>query len=93
MKYEDICLAIIEFSNLGYDLIFDICSTYDGYSLGKIHCKNVQEFKCRNELNEEELFGSYIALLKIESETLIMESGEIWIKVVCKEISSTIVYS
>ncbi|KFA57979.1 hypothetical protein GAPWKB11_1979 [Gilliamella apicola] len=93
MTFEDICLGTIEFSNFGSDLIFDIWSTYDGRSLGKIHCKDVQKFKFKNELNGEDLFGSYIALLKIQSGTLIMESGEIWIKVVCSEIISTIAYS
>ncbi|NUF26956.1 hypothetical protein GA0061081_10249 [Gilliamella bombicola] len=90
MKYEDICLGTIEFSNLGCDLIFDIWSTCDGHSLRKIHCKNVKEFECKNMLDGEELFGSYIALVKIESKTLIMESGEVWIKVISNEITSTL---
>lgn len=90
MKLEDVCLGTIDFSNFGCDLIFDIWSTYDGHSLGKIHCKNVKEFECKNILDEEELFGSYIALVKIESETLTMESGEVWVKVISKEITSTL---
>ncbi len=90
MKFEDVCLGTINFNNFGRDLIFDIWSTYNGHSLGKIHCKNVKEFECRNMLDGEELFGSYIALVKIESETLLMESGEVWIKVISNEIISTL---
>lgn len=90
MKFEDVCLGTINFSKFGGDLIFDIWSTFDGHSLGKIHCKNVKEFEYKNMLDGEDLFGSYIALVKIESETLIMESGEVWIKVISNEITSTL---
>lgn len=92
-ELKDICLGNIEFSNLGNDLTFDIWSTYDGRLIDKIYCKQVNTFELKSTLGEEELFGTYVALIKIEciddsnNQRITMESGEIFIKVECFDIN------
>lgn len=64
VKIEDIGLAEIKFTNFGSNLVFYLQSTYDGSRIGTIDCHDVQKFLCKNF--DDELFGSYIALVKTE---------------------------
>jgi hypothetical protein len=90
-KFEDVCLGHIEFTNFGSDITFEIWSTYDGKPVCKIHCNRVSILELKSTLEDEELFGTYVALIKIinddKNHIITLESGEIFIRVECLNIT------
>ncbi|MDR3323762.1 MAG: hypothetical protein LBS89_06130 [Zoogloeaceae bacterium] len=91
--FEDVSLGAFNFLDQGTSIEFEILNTYDGGGAGKILCKNVMHFMLRNHLLDEP-FCSYIALIRLDETIcdskkeykIVMESGTVWIEVVCVQI-------
>jgi hypothetical protein len=98
--FSDVCVGEARFSNFGKNVEFEIWSTYDGRTLAKVLCVNAKSISIQNpyaDEENEELFGAYIALVRVEElelsgnkkdYKLILESGTVWIEVICQTVMS-----